>query len=207
MYFSIRRVFEIFFSFILLVALSPLFFLIGFAIKIDSKGPVFFTQGRLGKNGEIFTIFKFRTMIENAESKGTGLYNYEDDFRVTRVGKFLRVASLDEFPQLFNILLGNMSFVGPRPPVSYELGRFEDLNEEYKKRFTVLPGVTGLAQVSGRNELSWDEKVKFDNKYIEEVRKWKILADAKIIFLTIIKVLNMEGSFEIKEDSKRDTDS
>lgn len=174
--------------------------IIAIAIKLDSKGSALFKQERLTKNGKVFTMYKFRTMIENAEKMGTGLFNYANDFRVTRVGKFLRKSSLDELPQLFNILKGDMSIVGPRPPVTYELGKYEELSDEYKRRFTVLPGITGLAQISGRNELSWDEKVKYDNKYIDLFKKYGILIDLKIIILTIINVFKMKDIYEIKEE-------
>lgn len=199
-YLIVKSILDFIFALFLLILLLPLMFLIAFAIKIDSKGPVFFKQGRLGRNGKVFSIYKFRTMIENAENMGTGLFNYKDDFRVTRVGKFLRLTSLDELPQLYNILIGDMSFVGPRPPVTYELGKFEDLNEEQKKRFIIKPGITGLAQISGRNELSWDDKIKLDNIYIEELKRFGFMIDLKIILLTIYKVLSMEGSYEVKNE-------
>ena len=197
MYFIFKRIMDILFSLFLIILLSPIMLIVSFLIFIDSGLPVIFKQGRLGKNGVPFTIYKFRTMIVNAEKTGTGLFNYEDDPRVTKIGKFLRLTSLDEIPQLFNILKGDMSFIGPRPPVTYELGNYEDLSDEYKNRFAVLPGITGLAQVSGRNELEWDEKIKYDNKYIKEVG---IVLDIKIFFLTILKVFAMEGSYEIKKD-------
>lgn len=199
-YLIVKSILDFIFALFLLILLLPFMLIIAFAIKIDSKGPVFFKQGRLGRNGKVFSIYKFRTMIENAENMGTGLFNYKDDFRVTRVGKFLRLTSLDELPQLYNILIGDMSFVGPRPPVTYELGKFEDLNEEQKKRFIALPGITGLAQISGRNELSWDDKIKLDNIYIEELKRFGFMIDLKIILLTIYKVLSMEGSYEVKNE-------
>jgi len=199
-YLIVKSFLDFIFALFLLILLLPLMFLIAFVVKIDSMGPVFFKQKRIGRNGKVFSIYKFRTMIENAENMGTGLFNYKDDFRVTRVGKLLRLTSLDELPQLYNILMGDMSFVGPRPPVTYELGKFEDLNEEQKKRFIIKPGITGLAQISGRNELSWDDKIKLDNIYIEELKRFGFMIDLKIILLTIYKVLSMEGSYEVKNE-------
>ena len=146
-------------------------------------------------------MYKFRTMIENAEQMGTGLFNYANDFRVTKIGKFLRKSSLDELPQLFNIIKNDMSIVGPRPPVSYELGNYDDLNDEYKKRFTVLPGITGLAQINGRNVLSWDEKVKYDNCYIDLFNRYGVLIDFKIIFMTVLNVFKMKDIYEVKDES------
>lgn len=197
----LKCVLDVFASLLGIIALSPLFAVIAIAIKLESKGPVIFKQGRLTKNGRKFMMYKFRTMVENAEHSGTGLFNYENDPRVTRVGAFLRKASLDEFPQLFNVLKGDMSLVGPRPPVTYELGDYETLNKKYKKRFEVLAGITGLAQVRGRNENSWDEKVTLDNQYVEAFKQEGTLLDIKILFKTMIKVFAKKDIYEQKSDS------
>lgn len=204
MKFIVKRFIDILLSSIAVIILSPLMLIIAVAVKLDSNGPALFKQERLTKDGKIFTMYKFRTMIENAEQMGTGLFSYTDDFRVTKIGKFLRKTSLDELPQLFNVIKGDMSIVGPRPPVSYELGNYEDLNDEYKRRFTVLPGITGLAQVSGRNELPWDKKVKYDNQYIDLFNKYGVLIDFKIIFMTVFNVLKMKGIYEVKDESAAD---
>ncbi len=201
---TLKRLFDVFFGVIGLVIVSPLFIAIAIAIKLDSKGAVFFKQGRLGLNGKPYNIYKFRSMVENAENMGTGLFNYENDPRVTVVGNILRNTSLDEFPQFINIIKGDMSFVGPRPPVTYELGDYKDFGDNLKKCFTVKPGVTGLAQVRGRNELSWDEKIKFNLMYIENFYKWGIIYDIQLILLTVYKVLKNEGSHELSENSEQD---
>lgn len=171
---------------------------IGIAIKVDSKGPVIFSQKRLTKNGRIFQMYKFRSMVVNAEKMGTGLFNYENDPRVTKVGRFLRNTSLDELPQFVNVFKGDISIVGPRPAVVYELGDYESLNRKYKKRFCVKGGITGLAQVRGRNENSWDEKVMLDNQYIDEFEKKGILLDLYILLETIAKVFRKSDIYEEK---------
>lgn len=201
MKYFVKRFLDVLFSIIALIILSPIFILIAIAVKTDSKGSVIYKQKRLTKNGRAFTMYKFRSMIENAEKMGTGLFNYVNDFRVTKVGNFLRKSSLDELPQLFNIVKGDMSFVGPRPPVSYELCDYNELNNEYKRRFSVVQGITGLAQVSGRNELPWDEKIKYDNRYIDLFNKYGVLIDIKIIYITILNLFKMKDIYELKDET------
>ena len=204
MYKFFKRFFDIVFSFFLIIIFIPIFIIIGIVIKIDSKGPVFFKQKRLGKNGKEFNIIKFRSMVKDAENTGSGIFSYSNDSRITKVGNFLRNTSMDELPQVFNIFSGKMSFIGPRPCVTYELGDYETLNEKYKKRFQVKPGITGLAQVSGRNELDWETKVELDNKYIDLLRKRGLITDTKIFFMTIGKVFSKRSIVESKIDDSVD---
>lgn len=194
-----KRLIDLTGSSIALVILLPILISISIGIKLDSKGPILFKQSRLTKNGKIFTILKFRTMVVNAEQMGSGLYNFKNDKRITRFGSFLRKSSLDELPQLFNVFVGNMSIVGPRPSVVNEIGPYDKLNNKYKKRFAMKSGITGLAQVSGRNELPWPTKIEFDNKYIDLFKKYGVLIDIKIIFLTILKIFKMNEVFEEKK--------
>lgn len=196
----IKRVIDIVASLLGLIILSPIFIILIIAVKSDSKGPVLFKQGRLKKDGKVFTMLKFRSMKENAEFEGTGLFNFENDPRITKVGSFLRKSSLDEIPQLINILRGDMSIVGPRPCVTYELGNYEDLTDRYKRRFLVKPGLTGLAQVTGRNDNDWDEKVTLDNLYIDKYNKYGILLDVKIIVMTIFAVCKSENITENEDE-------
>lgn len=196
----IKRCFDIVSTAVLSIILIPLWVVVAIAIKIDSKGPVFFRQGRRTKDGRVFQMLKFRSMVVNAEQMGAGLFNYENDPRVTRVGRFLRNTSIDELPQLFNILKGDMSVIGPRPCVTYELGDFDTLNKRYKKRFEVKAGLTGWAQVKGRNDISWDDKVGFDNEYVDEFKRIGVLIDIKILWLSVIKVFKKEDIYENKAD-------
>lgn len=187
-------------SLILLILLLPIMIIISVVIKIDSKGPVLFRQNRLTKKGKVFKMLKFRTMIVNAESIGTGLFSYDGDPRITKVGQVLRKTSLDELPQLFNILTLRMSFVGPRPPVDYELGIYDDLSDDFKNRFRMKAGITGLAQVKGRNELEWDFKVLKDNEYIEKFYKIGFIYDIYLVILTVFKVFKKENINEKEPD-------
>lgn len=196
----IKRIFDIISSFIAIILLLPVWIGVAIAIKKDSPGPVFFRQERRTKDGKIFQMLKFRSMVVNAENMGAGLFNYQNDPRVTKVGRKLRDTSVDEFPQLFNILFGSMSVVGPRPCVKYELGDFDTLNSKYKKRFQMKAGLTGLAQIKGRNDITWDDKVTYDNQYVDAFNKFGVLEDVKILFLSVFKAFKSENIYENKED-------
>ena len=196
----VKRVFDIVSSGICIVLLTPVWIVVSIMIKKDSKGPVFFKQGGRTKDGRVFQMLKFRSMVVNAETMGAGLFNYENDPRVTKVGRKLRDSSIDELPQLFNIFMGDMSVVGPRPCVTYELGDFETLNKKYKKRFRVKAGLTGLAQIKGRNDISWDEKVTYDNEYVDQFEKYGFLADIKIGLESVFKAFKHDKIYENKMD-------
>lgn len=203
MYFVIRRCFDTLLAVIMLLVLLPILLIISLAIIIDSRGGVIFKQLRIGKNGKPYAMLKFRTMVPNAQNMGTGVYSFKDDPRITKVGRFLRKTSLDELPQLWNIIRGDMAFIGPRSPVVGHFPEYETLSPDYKRRFSVLPGITGLAQVTGRNELLWDEKVKYDNIYIDKVKKYGPLYDIKILFLTVIRVFSMRDVAETQENMEK----
>lgn len=191
----LKNVFDYMVAGISLILLLPIFVIIGILIKIDSKGPIFFKQERLGRNGEVFKIYKFRTMVNDAEKKGAGIFISEGDSRITKIGNILRKTSLDELPQFINIIKGEMSFVGPRPPVIYHPYKIEDYSIYKKRRFEVKPGITGLAQVTGRNSLTWDERIEYDIKYVDMIN---FILDIKILFATIFKVLRNENIYRSK---------
>ena len=197
----IKRLIDFFGSLIGSIIISPILIIIALLIKLTSKGPVFFKQERLGKDGKTFKILKFRTMVVNAEKIGDGLsVKSENDNRITKIGKILRATSLDELPQLFNVILGQMSLVGPRPPVAYfPYDGYDNYPEWAKKRFTMRPGVTGLTQVTVRNSVSWDERIKVDNEYIDSFNVW---FDIKILFRTLGRIFKSENIYMDKSKAK-----
>ncbi|XME03212.1 sugar transferase [Lachnospiraceae bacterium C1.1] len=188
----VKRLIDIVASFVGIIITSPIMLLTALAIKIDSPGPVFFVQKRVGQNGRVFKMYKFRSMCAEAESQKSVLaaengmedeimFKMKDDPRVTRVGKFIRRTSIDELPQLFNVLIGNMSIVGTRPPTIDEVERYKRCQW---RRLSIKPGITGLWQVSGRSDIrDFDDVVKLDVKYIDN---WSIMYDIKILFKTVI---------------------
>ncbi|OMD48001.1 lipid carrier--UDP-N-acetylgalactosaminyltransferase [Paenibacillus borealis] len=183
-YLLIKRMLDCFFACLLLIIASPIMFAASIAIMVSSKGPLLFRQKRPGINGEIFTVFKFRTMSLDRDSNGDLLPDIE---RMTRVGSFLRKTSIDELPQLFNIIRGEMSFIGPRPLLVEYL---EYYSKEELRRHDVIPGISGWAQVNGRNSISWDEKFKLDLWYVDHI---SFLLDLKIVIKTMLNVIRKTG--------------
>lgn len=180
----IKRVFDVLFSLIVVIILSPVFIVVSAVLVISDGFPVFFTQSRPGKNGNPFKLHKFRTMkvVRNQNDELSA-----DGDRITKFGNFLRRTSLDELPELFNVLKGEMSIVGPRPLLMQYLGRYSD---EQSRRHEVLPGITGWAQINGRNAISWEEKFRLDVWYVDN---WTFRLDFRIILQTIWKVIKGEG--------------
>lgn len=182
----VKRALDVSLSGAALVVLSPLMLATAAAVKLDSKGPVLFCQQRLGLHGEPFTMYKFRSMTDGAEHTGSGVYSEEGDPRVTKVGRVIRAASIDELPQLINILKGDMSIIGPRPPLTYHPWPIEAYTAEQRHMFDVRPGVTGWAQVNGRKGVEWHKRIEMNVWYTEHV---SFSLDAKILFMTVFKVL------------------
>lgn len=200
LYKGIKRIFDFVASFIGLVLLSPLFLIVAIAIKIeDPKGPVFYSQTRLGKKQEPFKMYKFRSMVVNAdkhlkelldENEVEGaMFKMKEDPRVTKVGEFIRKYSIDELPQLVNVLLGNMSLVGPRPPLPREV---KEYTPHDKLRLAVKPGCTGLWQISGRNDVGFHEMVELDLKYIDHRGFW---FDIYVLFMTVAVFVHPNGAY------------
>ena len=185
----LKPIFDIAISLPAVIVLLPIFAVVAIAIRVSSKGPAIFRQERAGKDGRPFTFYKFRTMKVDADPFGPSPKS-DGDPRLTRIGRFLREYSLDELPQLFNIVKGDMSIVGPRP---LYVSQMAEWNERQKKRLLVKPGLTGLAQISGRGELTREEKLELDVKYVETAGFW---ADIKIIVATIVQVFRRKSIYE-----------
>ena len=180
-----KRLIDVILCSIGIIILSPVFLITALLIKLESKGPIIFKQERLGKNGNIFKIYKFRSMCVGAEKTGSGVYSGKNDSRVTKVGKIIRATSIDELPQFFNILKGDLSIIGPRPALTYHPWKYEEYNDEQKHMFDIRPGVTGWAQINGRKEVEWPRRIELNVWYVRNV---SFLLDIKIFFMTIFKV-------------------
>lgn len=177
--------------------------LIALCVKLESPGPALFKQERLGKNGKVFKMYKFRSMCVGAE-KG-GVYSDNKDTRVTRVGRIIRATSLDELPQFFNVLLGHMSFIGPRPPLTYHPWPLDQYTDFQRRMFEVRPGITGWTQTHGRKDVEWHRRIELNVWYVDHLTLW---LDIKILFLTVFKVLTAadnenKGATLVVEEKER----
>lgn len=207
-YIIFKRIMDIAISGAGLIITSPILLLTALLIKIDSPGKVLFMQERIGKDGKVFKIAKFRSMCTGAEHTGSGVYSGKNDARVTRVGKFIRATSIDELPQLYNILKGDMSLIGPRPPLTYHPWTIDKYTEEQLHMFDVRPGITGWAQIHGRKSVEWNKRIELNVWYVRHISFW---LDLKIFFVTFLKVLRNDdnentGETVIKEKVKYNGD-
>ena len=181
-YYIIKSMLDWVAAFVALLILWPVFLVVAIAIKINSPGPAFFVQPRLGKHGKVFKVIKFRSMVVQKKTGDKGNRLYENDPRITKVGAFIRKTSLDELPQVFNILRGEMSFIGPRPPVHFPK-KYEEYNSFEKQRFLVKPGISGLAQVRCREVHDWDINIPID---VEYVHNYSFIYDLRLFFSSVL---------------------
>ena len=196
----VKRLLDILISILVMIVLSPVYLVTAIAIKLDSKGPAIFRQTRLGYHHREFTLLKFRSMVMNAEHTGSGVYSNDHDSRLTKVGKIIRKTSIDELPQAINILKGDMSFIGPRPPLTYHPWPIEQYTQEQLHMFDVRPGITGWAQVNGRKTVEWNERIRLNNWYVDHC---SFLLDVKIFFKTIAGVLTNADNENVGETVKK----
>lgn len=189
----LKRLIDLLLSLIIFILIIPVLLLISLSIYLSDYGPILYQQERIGKNGKPFTIYKFRTMDVDAESKEKGYVIVKHDPRITRIGKLLRHSSLDELPQLINVIKGEMSLVGPRPTLGYQVERY---NKRQLNRLTVKPGITGWAQVNGRSSLSWPERIEYDLWYINN---WSICLDILILLKSIAVICNRNNLYRVCE--------
>jgi len=186
-YIYMKRFFDIILAILIFIPISIIILLFGLLVKLESKGPMLYSQQRVGKNGKYFLIYKLRSMYENSDVLGP-LFTRENDNRITKVGKIIRKLRIDELPQLRNVFLGEMSFIGPRPLTGYE---YDISDDDFNQRLLILPGISGLAQVSGGNNLTNEQKLECDLNYI---RNLSLMLDLKILRRTIIVILSGNGA-------------
>lgn len=187
----IKRLLDILLSVVALVALSPVLLFTAIAIKLDSPGPIIFRQNRLGRYGNTFEIYKFRSMCLGAENIGSGQYSFESDPRITKVGRVIRATSIDELPQLVNVIKGDMSLIGFRPPLTYHPWPLEQYSEEQRVMFSLRPGITGWAQIHGRKVVDWHDRIEMGIWYSNHI---SLKLDVIIFFKTIWKVIKNEDN-------------
>ncbi|MBQ4161220.1 MAG: sugar transferase [Clostridia bacterium] len=196
-----KRFLDVVISAIALVVASPFMLITAILIKLESPGPVIFKQERLGKGGKVFWIYKFRSMCVGAEKTGSGVYSGKGDARVTKVGRIIRATSIDELPQLVNILKGDMSIIGPRPPLTYHPWPVEEYTQEQFRMFELRPGITGWAQTHGRKDVEWHKRIELNVWYVDNVSLW---LDIKILFLTVFKVVTNADNENKEETLKKE---
>lgn len=197
---GIKRAIDCVFSFMILVLGAIPMAVVALLVKIDSPGPVIFRQQRIGKDGKTFELLKFRSMCQGAEHTGSGVYSGKDDSRVTRIGRVLRITSIDELPQIINILRGDMALIGPRPPLTYHPWPYDEYTDEQKRMFEVRPGITGWAQIHGRKDVEWHKRIELNVWYVDHV---SFCLDVKIFFMTIFKVLSNADNENVGETVKK----
>ena len=199
MYKGVKRALDVTFSLIGTAVSSPILLAVAAAEKLESKSTEIFKQERLGKDGKVFEMYKFRSMCVGAEHMGTGQYSYKGDSRVTRVGKIIRATILVELRQFIIILKGDMSFIGPRPTLTYHPWKLEEYTDFQRRRFEVRPGITGLAQVHGRKAIDWNDRIKYDVEYVDNL---SLGLDCKILFQTVWNVLTMKDNDNVGKTSE-----
>ena len=197
---GIKRVLDIIIAVLGLVIGAIPMAIVALLIRLESPGPAIFRQQRIGKDGKVFEFLKFRSMCQGAEHTGSGVYSGKGDARVTRIGRILRATSIDELPQLVNILRGDMSLIGPRPPLTYHPWPLEEYTDRQRRMFEVRPGITGWAQVNGRKDVEWNRRIEMSVWYVDHVSFW---LDLKIFFLTIYKVFRNADNENKEETVKR----
>ena len=196
---GMKRVLDILIALpVLIIGAIPMA-IVALLIRLESPGPAIFRQERIGKDGKVFEFLKFRSMCVGAEHTGSGVYSGKDDARVTRLGRILRATSIDELPQLINILRGDMSLIGPRPPLTYHPWPYEEYTEQQKRMFEVRPGITGWAQINGRKAVEWHHRIELNVWYVDNVSFW---LDMKIFFKTIGKVLRNSDNVNVEKTVK-----
>ena len=200
MYPKVKRFLDVLFSGICLIIGAIPMLIVALIVKLDSPGPAIFKQERLGINGKVFKIIKFRSMVVNAEHTGSRVYSGKGDLRITRVGRIIRATSIDEVPQLINIFKGELSFIGPRPALTYHPWPYEEYTAHQKHMFDVRPGITGWAQVNGRREVEWPKRIELNVWYVENM---SFFLDVKIFFLTLFKVFTNADNENTTETAAR----
>lgn len=196
----VKRIIDIIIALLVLIVGAIPMLIIALIVKIDSPGPAIFKQDRLGRGGKVFKFYKFRSMRLNAEHTGSGVYSGKGDPRVTKIGRFLRATSLDELPQFINVIKGEMSLIGPRPPLTYHPWPIEEYTKEQLRMFDVRPGLTGWAQVNGRKDVEWHKRIELNVWYVDHI---SFGLDFKIFFMTIFKIFTNADNANTGETVKK----